>query len=97
MRDLTRCEVGLRQHIELLREHERLQRKLADAQRKAKAKATGVFDTAADLEIKVSRNVETSSANLCPRALLLGHTGGRTLRRLWLLKRGNRTQRATTS
>ena len=55
---LTRCEVGLRQHIELLREHERLQRKLADAQRKGKAKATGVFDTAADLEIKVSRNVE---------------------------------------
>ena len=28
--DLTRCEVGLRQHIELLREHERLRRKLAE-------------------------------------------------------------------
>ena len=86
---LTRCEVGLRQHIELLREHERLQRKLADAQRKGKAKATGVFDTAGDLEIKVSRNVELRE--LCSSVSAYWATrGGRTLRRLWLLKRGNR-------
>ena len=81
--DLTRCEVGLRQHIELLREHERLQRKLADAQRKGKAKATGVFDTAGDLEIKVSRNVELRE--LCSSVSAYWATrGGRTLRRLWL-------------
>ena len=37
---------GHLQRSVLLREHERLQRKLADAQRKGKAKATGVFDAA---------------------------------------------------
>ena len=72
--DLTRCEVGLRQHIELLREHEQLQRWLADAQRKSEGEGDRRLRHGCDLEIRVSR--ERSSSALCSSvSALLGHTG----------------------